>query len=78
LRDPKSVTVSEIIAFQHWVVLVQLLKIGIPYETIMTLSINEIDMIIASEMAMQQKQNEEQAREMAASQAKSSFGKGRF
>ena len=44
----------------------------------MTLSINEINMIIASEMAIQQKQNEEQARELAASQAKSSFGKGRF
>jgi len=44
----------------------------------MTLSINEIDIIIASEMAIQQKQNEEQARELAASQAKSSFGKGRF
>tara|TARA_Y100000817_G_scaffold300739_1_gene280077 strand:+ start:627 stop:809 length:183 start_codon:yes stop_codon:yes gene_type:complete len=58
--------------------LVQLLKMGIPYETIMTLSINEIDIIIASEMAIQQKQNEEQARELAASQAKSSFGKGRF
>ena len=78
MRDPKSVSVSEIIAYQHWMTLVQLLKMGIPYETIMTLSINEIDMIIASEMAIQQKQNEEQARELAASQAKSSFGKGRF
>ena len=69
---------SEMLLFQHWVVTVQLLKLGIPYESIKTFTVEEIYMIIASEMAIQQKQQEEQAREMASSQARSSFGKGGF
>ena len=69
---------SEMLAFQHWVVTVQLLKLGIPYESIKTFTVDEINMIVASEMAIQQKQQEDQAREMASSQAKTSFGKGGF
>lgn len=66
------------IAFQHWMVIVQLLKLGIPYESIKTFTVDEINIIVASEMAIQQKQQEEQVRDLASSQAKSSFGRGGF
>tara|TARA_R110000824_G_scaffold56834_1_gene155138 strand:+ start:3287 stop:3490 length:204 start_codon:yes stop_codon:yes gene_type:complete len=66
------------LAFQHWMVIVQLLKLGIPYESIKTFTVDEINIIVASEMAIQQKQQEEQVRDLSSSQAKSSFGRGGF
>ena len=66
------------LAFQHWMVTVQLLKLGIPYESIKTFTVDEINIIVASEMAIQQKQQEEQVRDLSSSQAKSSFGRGGF
>ena len=65
---------SEMLLFQHWVVTVQLLKLGIPYESIKTFTVEEIYMIIASEMAIQQKQQDQQAREMAMSNMSSKIG----
>ena len=59
-------------------VIVQLLKLGIPYESIKTFTVDEINIIVASEMAIQQKQQEEQVRDLSSSQAKSSFGRGGF
>jgi len=48
--------------------ILQLLKLGIPWEEINSFSSNEIAMILGIEAAMNEKQQEEQARQTAAQQ----------
>tara|TARA_R110000824_G_scaffold80015_2_gene201559 strand:+ start:916 stop:1134 length:219 start_codon:yes stop_codon:yes gene_type:complete len=60
-RDPK-----ETLVFTHWISVVQLLKAGIPWEAIHTLTENEVSFVFGVLMAIDQKQAEDQQRQMAA------------
>tara|TARA_Y100000593_G_scaffold94209_1_gene192213 strand:- start:2691 stop:2888 length:198 start_codon:yes stop_codon:yes gene_type:complete len=51
--------------YGYWATVLQLLKIGIAWEAIKELSEGEIAVIMGIESAIQDRQSEEQAREMA-------------
>ena len=59
-RDTK-----EAIVFTHWISVIQLLKSGIPWEVIHSLTVNEITFVFGVLNALEQKQSEDQQRNMA-------------
>ena len=59
---------NEALVYVHWMTILQLLKLGIPWEEINSLSANEISLILGIEAAMNEKQQEEQARQTATQQ----------
>ena len=67
MRGSEDVSPRELLLFSYWTTLLQLLKIGITWESIMTLTEEEINIVIGIEMAVQQKEQEDQAKQMAKS-----------
>ena len=51
--------------YSHWMVLIQFLKLGIPWEEIQNFTQSEVNMVLGVEMAIKEKQQEEQARQMS-------------
>tara|TARA_R110000824_G_scaffold81352_2_gene204488 strand:+ start:696 stop:875 length:180 start_codon:yes stop_codon:yes gene_type:complete len=49
----------------HWMTIIQLLKLGITWSTIETFSSDEIAIILGIESAMNEKMQDDQARQMA-------------
>ena len=70
MRGSEDVSPSELLLFSYWSTILQLLKLGIAWESIMTFTEEEINIVIGIEMAVQQKEKDDQAKEMA----KSNFG----
>ena len=66
LKSPSEETPEEGLLFTYWLTVLQLLKLGIPWVDIMSFSDTEIKNVLGIEMAIAQKQQEEQARAMAA------------
>jgi mannitol/fructose-specific phosphotransferase system IIA component (Ntr-type) len=62
-RDP-----TEALVFSYWIVVVQLLKQGITWDAIQTLSEDEVSFILGIIAAFNQKEEEDEQRAMAASQ----------
>ena len=60
-RDPR-----EALVYAYWIVVVRLLKEGIPWEAIQTLSEKEITFVLGVVTAFNQKEQEDQQRAMAA------------
>ena len=56
---------GEMVLYSHWMVLIQFLKLGIPWEEIQNFTQSEVNMILGVEMAIKEKQQEEQARQMS-------------
>ena len=56
---------GEMVAYSHWMVLIQFLKLGIPWEEIQNFTQSEVNMVLGVEMAIKEKQQEEQARQMS-------------
>jgi len=73
MRRSDDVTPRELLLFSYWSTILQLLKLGIAWESIMTLTEEEINVIIGIEMAIQQKEKDEQAKEMAKNSTASSM-----
>jgi len=73
-RQAGKTDYKESILFGHWTIVLQLLKIGIDWEAIQQFTEDEINLILGVEMAIQQKQADEQAREMAKSNMSSRMG----
>ena len=53
---------EEIIHFNYWLVIVQLLKLGIPYNVIITLAEGDLALLIATTSALDQRDAERDAR----------------
>ena len=70
LKSPGDVTPVVGLLFTYWLTVLQLLKLGIPWIDIMNFSDTEIKTVLGIEMAINQKQQEEQARAMAANQSR--------
>ena len=70
LKSPGEVTPEEGLLFTYWLTVLQLLKLGIPWIDIMNFSDTEIKTDLGIEMAINQQQQEEQARAMAANQSR--------
>ena len=73
-RQAGEIDYRESILYSHWTVVLQLLKIGIDSEAIQHFTEDEIHLILGVEMAIQQKQQDQQAREMAMSNMSSKIG----
>ena len=73
MRGSSDIQPHEMLLFSYWNTILQLLKIGISWESIMNFSEEEIHLIIGIEMAIQQKENDDQAKEMATSNLASSM-----
>tara|TARA_R100000656_G_C3948699_1_gene128004 strand:- start:174 stop:386 length:213 start_codon:yes stop_codon:yes gene_type:complete len=56
---------GEMVVYSHWMVLIQFLKLGIPWEEIQNFTQSEVNLILGIEMAIKEKQQEEQARQMS-------------
>ena len=50
----------------HWITILQLLKLGIPWKEINSFSSDEVSIILGIEAAMSEKTQEEQTRQMTA------------
>ena len=61
-RDPK-----EALVFSYWIIVMQLLKQGVPWDAIQTLSEEEVNFILGVIAAFNQKEDEDEQRAMAAS-----------
>ena len=59
---------TEALVFSYWIVVVQMLKQGIPWDAIQTLSEEEVSFILGIMAAFNQKEEEDEQRAMAASQ----------
>ncbi len=70
MRGSEDISPRELLLFSYWSTILQLLKVGIAWESIMTFTEEEINIVIGIEMAVQQKEQDDQAKEMA----KSNFG----
>ena len=73
MRGSSDIQPHEMLLFSYWNTILQLLKIGISWESIMNFSEEEIQLILGIEMATPQKENDDQAREMATSNLASSM-----
>jgi len=62
-RDP-----TEALVFSYWIVTFQLLRKGIPWDVIQTLSEEEVNFVLGISAAFEQKVQEDEQRSMAASQ----------
>ena len=67
MRRSEDVTPKELLLFSYWTTILQLLKLGIAWESIMNLTEEEVNIIVGIEMAIQQKEQDEQAKELARS-----------
>ena len=56
---------GEMVLYSHWMVLIQFLKLGIPWEEIQNFTQSEVNMVLGVEMAIKEKQQEDQARQMS-------------
>jgi len=70
-RGSKDITSYEVVIYSHWIITIQLLKMGVSWEAIQSMNGDEINLILGVQMALNQKENDEQARAMAASKATS-------
>ena len=62
-RDP-----TEALVFSYWIVVLQLLKQGIPWDAIQLFSEEEVNFVLGVVAAFNQKEAEDEQRAMAASQ----------
>ena len=60
-RDP-----NEAIVYSYWIIVIRLLREGIPWDVINALSEKELNFILGVTAAFNQKENEDQERSMAA------------
>tara|TARA_Y100001963_G_scaffold151871_1_gene235549 strand:- start:465 stop:704 length:240 start_codon:yes stop_codon:yes gene_type:complete len=67
MRRSEDVTPKELLLFSYWTTILQLLKLGIAWESIMNLTEEEVNIIVGIEMAIQQKEQDEHAKELAKS-----------
>ena len=70
MRQAGDTSPMEALVFTYWVTTLQLLKVGIPWEAIMSFTETELNMVIGVEAALQQREADDQAREMARSNMK--------
>tara|TARA_R110000824_G_scaffold108637_1_gene255873 strand:- start:413 stop:652 length:240 start_codon:yes stop_codon:yes gene_type:complete len=73
MRGSNDVQPHEALLFSYWQIILHLLKIGISWESVMNFSEEEIHLIIGIDMAVQQREEDEQNREAANSRLASNM-----
>ena len=66
-----DVTPEERLVFNYWITVISLLKIGIPYNTILELSSQEMKMLIGVQNALTEHEQEELERQQRVAEQKS-------
>ena len=70
-RGSTDVTSYEVVLYSHWIITLQLLKVGVSWEAIQSMNSDEINLILGVQRALNQKENDEHARAVASSKATS-------
>lgn len=71
MRGVGDTNLQESIVYSYWLIVLQLLKHGIAWEAIQNFTESEINMILGVQAAIDQKQQDEEARSMAQSSGNS-------
>ena len=66
-RQASNVSIEESLLYSYWSTVLQFLKMGISWEAIMKFTDSEMSVIMGVEMAYNQRENEEQAKQAASS-----------
>ena len=71
-----DIPIEEAFTYNYWMIVLRLLKLGLPWDYIETLSEPQLFTVLAIEAAVEEKQQEDQDAEMKSSMAgvSSSFG----
>ena len=67
LRQVGDTTPEEALIYTYWTTVLHLLKLGIAWDAILSFTEGEIALILGIQSALDQRQSEEEAREMAKS-----------
>jgi len=67
LRQVGDTTPAEALIYTYWTTVLHLLKLGIVWDAILSFTEGEIALILGIQSALDQRQSEEEAREMAKS-----------
>ena len=70
MRNTGDISPIESLVYTYWVTTLQLLKVGIPWEAILSFTESELNMVVGVEAALQQREADDQAREMSRSNMK--------
>jgi hypothetical protein len=76
MRNAGDITPEESLIYNYWSTILHLLKLGIAWEAISNFTGNEISLIIGIDAAYQQKEQDDQARQMAQHKMPSMAGMG--
>ena len=59
-----GVSHAEQLIFQHWIIVLRLLKMGIPYDTVESLSEMDVAIVLGVDSALRDREQAAQARSM--------------
>jgi len=76
MRNAGDITPEESLIYSYWSTILHLLKLGIAWEAISNFTENEIALVIGIDAAYQQKEQDDQARQMAQHKMPSMAGMG--
>jgi len=76
MRNAGEITPEESLIYNYWSTILHLLKLGIAWEAISNFTDTEISLIIGIDAAYQQKEQDDQARQMAQHQMPNMAGMG--
>mgnify|MGYP003649455754 CR=1 FL=1 len=63
LKNMGNLSPSEQILYNHWLIMLQLLEMGLPWDAIEALTEGEIALVLAVQMAKLEKQQEDEAQQ---------------
>ena len=72
LSGVKQHSVEEGLAFQYWITILSLLKLGIPYDVILELTQGELELVMGITSAIKQRENDEIERQQRANNLRNS------
>lgn len=70
LRGVGKTTPQESLSFNYWIIVVQLLEMGIPYSLLEELSEREISIIVGIKAALKQRETDEHDRQQRIAQTR--------
>ena len=73
-RGANTVTPEEALVFNYWILTIQLLKRGNPWDTLQRMTEDEIHLVLGIDAAMSQREEDEQTRSMGSSMSMSNLG----
>ena len=63
MRNAGNITPEEGLAYNYWLVVLSLLKQGIPYDAILSFTEHELNLVLGVQSALHQREQDERARQ---------------